>query len=301
MRLVAVKCVVERTGDGAAEAAAVHGWFDGSLRTLGAEFRESVLGVEVRDSAPLRKSSLPCGEPGTAFGRLFVTRLVNGKERQTWRAVGSKEWAKFLAEKTAPHAARFIVDYLDEKGRMSMRAPSVHVDQEIHEADGGGGWLLLQSVVHEETFREVDANGAVVEFMRGWAEEHTPVFLECSHSTLHRTEFEEEFLLDHRETLREVREVLRGYGWITVLPREIGDRLGGAEVLRETGAFLEVDRLPDGGYWLRATGTYDEYGMPEVEKVFRAVAPALPAMEPRPERRFPPPQKIMRVNAGDYR
>jgi hypothetical protein len=44
------------------------------------------------------------------------------------------------------------------------------------------------------------------------------------------------------------RQFLRGYGWVTVLPRELADRLGGAAALRATGAFAEVGR---GGVWCR--------------------------------------------------
>ena len=73
---------------------------------------------------------------------------------------------------------------------------------------------------------------------------------------------------------------MRGYSWITICPQEIGDRLGGEEALRATGAFCEVSSLRAGGYWLLATPTYLEYDMEAATRVFRALAPALPAGMP---------------------
>jgi hypothetical protein len=71
-----------------------------------------------------------------------------------------------------------------------------------------------------------------------------------------------------------------GYGWLTVLAEELGERLGGLEVLRASGAFVQVDRLASGGFWLLATRTWDEYGWPEAEGLFEVVAPVLPPGRP---------------------
>lgn len=49
------------------------------------------------------------------------------------------------------------------------------------------------------------------------------------------------------------RSYLRGYGWLTVCPQELADRLSGAAELRATGAFHEVEELAEGGAWLLAT------------------------------------------------
>ncbi|WP_018684444.1 hypothetical protein [Actinokineospora enzanensis] len=300
----AVKCVVERTADEAAAAAAARDWFDGSLRTLGAGFRDELLAVEVRDSAPLRDNRTPCGPPGTPYGRLYVTRMANGKARQSRRAVGGKEWRKFLAEKSVPHAALFVVDNLGDDGRFDRGGPFVHVDLETQPSEPGSGredWVLLESMVLEETFAEADVDGAVVGFLREFAEKHAPVYAEISYAVGHRTGFEHQFLRDYRLSLGQAREVLRGYSWITVVSQEIGDRLGGVEALRASGAFVEVARLRNGVYWLRATETYDGYQMPEVEKVFRVLAPALPRGGPGPLDWTEPPRKIFREDASNYR
>lgn len=71
------------------------------------------------------------------------------------------------------------------------------------------------------------------------------------------------------------REVLRGYSWVTVVAAELAERLGGAAALAATGAFCEVEKLPDGGLWLRATPAINAFTGEAVEQVFRALAPVL--------------------------
>lgn len=300
-----VKCVIERAGEDSAVVAAVRDWFDGSLSSLGAQFRDELLSVEVRDSSLLRKNYVSCGEPGTPWGRLYVTRVVHGKERNTTRAVGSKEWERFLSEKTVVDDAKLVVDYLNHKGYYGRGGPYIVVEMKAqHSGDSGltgGGWVFLESRVLEETFHEADADGAVVAFLREFAEEHAPVFAEVSYASEHETAFENQFFLDYRETVSTSREVLRGYSWITVLSQEIGDKLGGVEALTNSGAFYEVAQLRNGGYWLRATESYGQYQMPEVDKVFRALAPALPAGKPGPLDPTEPRRMIVREDAADYR
>jgi hypothetical protein len=71
------------------------------------------------------------------------------------------------------------------------------------------------------------------------------------------------------------REVLRGYSWVTVVARELAGRLGGADAVAATGAFCEVEELPDGGLWLRATPTINEFTGEAIQRVFAALAPVL--------------------------
>jgi hypothetical protein len=74
-----------------------------------------------------------------------------------------------------------------------------------------------------------------------------------------------------------VREELRGYWWVTVVPGELAARLGGPGGLAATGAFHEVSSLPDGSVWLRATPTINEFTGERIREVFEALAPILPA------------------------
>lgn len=77
------------------------------------------------------------------------------------------------------------------------------------------------------------------------------------------------------------REFLRGYEWLTICPKELLPRLGGAEGLRGSNAFSSVEELRHGGALLRATDDPAAYGPAEIAAVFSAVAPVLPAGRPR--------------------
>jgi len=73
----------------------------------------------------------------------------------------------------------------------------------------------------------------------------------------------------------EVRQYLRGYDWVTVLPAEIAARLGGAESLRRSGAFVDAQDLASGGVLVRATSDFFDYSIADANQVFRTLAPCL--------------------------
>src|SRR5262249_26331412 len=83
------------------------------------------------------------------------------------------------------------------------------------------------------------------------------------------------------ESVDQGREFLRGYSWVTICPREIAERLGGADALRQTEAFVDVRALQDGGVFLGATPTIGEYDDAAMRKVFRALGPVLPPGMPK--------------------
>jgi hypothetical protein len=86
-----------------------------------------------------------------------------------------------------------------------------------------------------------------------------------------------------RTSLREGRQLLRGYAWVTVCPAELVARLGGTAVLEDSGAFHRVLPLQAGGVLLQASATMAGYTDQVMEKVFEALAPVLPQGEPQPD------------------
>jgi hypothetical protein len=121
-----------------------------------------------------------------------------------------------------------------------------------------------------------------VSFLRGIAADVDPSFGFVSD----RIEVPPQTMLDdalnrsHVDSVMAGRAVLRGYGWVTVCPRELAERLGGAEGLAATGAFARVEPLPAGGVLLRATEAFDDYDHAAVERTFRVFAPVLPHGRP---------------------
>lgn len=96
----------------------------------------------------------------------------------------------------------------------------------------------------------------------------------------HRTFLDAGLRRDTDESIRKARERLRGYAWATVVPHELADRLGGAEALAPTGAFSQVEPLPHGGLWLRATDDINDWDTEAVRRVFTALVPVLPPGRP---------------------
>jgi len=99
----------------------------------------------------------------------------------------------------------------------------------------------------------------------------------------------------------DLREVLRGYSWVTIVAPELSVRLGGAGVLAASGAFCEVTELPNGALWLRATRTIDEFTGEPVRRVFEALAPVLLPGTARLEYKSERYRIIEGVDAADYR
>lgn len=76
--------------------------------------------------------------------------------------------------------------------------------------------------------------------------------------------------------------------------------LGGEDGLRDSGAFVEVVRLRNGGFWLRATPTFEDYDMAAAEKVFRVLAPRLLPGQPLDLPDDDVPHLIVREDAANY-
>ncbi|QKW35391.1 hypothetical protein HUT06_16225 [Actinomadura sp. NAK00032] len=81
--------------------------------------------------------------------------------------------------------------------------------------------------------------------------------------------------------MREGRDLLRGYSWVTVCPGELVGRLGGIERLAGSGAFARVVPLPHGGAWLQATDGFAAYDEAAVRRVFDVLSPVLPPGIPK--------------------
>jgi hypothetical protein len=99
----------------------------------------------------------------------------------------------------------------------------------------------------------------------------------------------------------DLREVLRGYSWVTIVAPELASRLGGAGALAASGAFYEVSPLPDGSLWLRATPTINEFTGDRIRRVFEALAPVLPTGTARLEYKSERYRIVEGVDAADYR
>ncbi|MFD7640520.1 hypothetical protein ACFV4P_07690 [Kitasatospora sp. NPDC059795] len=133
------------------------------------------------------------------------------------------------------------------------------------------------AVLHLETPISAPLVRAVVESIRNVADGADPVFGSVGYGGDRTcTELESALgLRDLGDTYDDARRILRGYDWITVVPRQLAAEHGGAAAF--AGARLSaVDELPSGALWLRATEEFADYRGSAVWAVFEALAPMLP-------------------------
>jgi hypothetical protein len=151
-----------------------------------------------------------------------------------------------------------------------------------------GTWLELRVLTLGTPLTQADGMAPLLAFVGGVANLGNPVHGEIFWGNQTGGVFEWGIGAYREQTLPNARQFLRGYAWLTILPEEIGRRLGGLDALRSSGAFVEVERLDAGGYWCRATPTIEEYDQAAAERVFEVVAPALPPRRPDLRRVSPP-------------
>ncbi|MDG6107203.1 hypothetical protein Daura_32735 [Dactylosporangium aurantiacum] len=146
---------------------------------------------------------------------------------------------------------------------------------------GGGSWLVLSANGSYDMLAPQQQRAALLELLRAAAEQSDPVHGEFVWGTgTGQSVYEKAMSSWPWETLPNARRALRGYGWVTILAEEIGGRLGGVDALRDSGAFVEVERLVSGGYWCRATDSLETYDQAAAERVFDVVAAVLPPGQP---------------------
>lgn len=200
--------------------------------------------------------------------------LSRSRHEEWIETYSAKGWAELLDQLSSlPRGAAMEIIRNDERGRRGM--PSlmvmmahrdgwlelfVEVDDDV--ASSAAGQRDLLATLYEVAQRSNPSSGSVYLLERG---PKPPL----------------EQLLRRTDGLRTSRQMARDYGWLTVLAEELGERLGGLPALRAAGAFTQVERLAEGGFWLLAAPTWDEFGWPEAQRVFEVLAPVLPPGVPQ--------------------
>ncbi|BCJ56351.1 hypothetical protein Asp14428_78260 [Actinoplanes sp. NBRC 14428] len=241
-------------------------WF-----TLCAERLLGAPGRLVRDAQPAEIDWFS-GEPFA--WRASVSWQQSAQHGEWIETYTAKAWADLLDQLVhLPRVASFEIIRNDDRGRRGVPALSVttshrdgwvelftEVEDEV--ASSAAGQRDLLAILYEVAQRSNPSSGSVYLLEGGL----TPPL---------------ERLLNRRDGLPMSRQVVRDYGWLTVLAEELGDRLGGLPALRASGAFAQVERLAAGGFWLLATPTWDEYGWPQAQRLFEVLAPVLPPGVPQ--------------------
>ncbi|MEU8080271.1 hypothetical protein AB0B31_33045 [Catellatospora citrea] len=265
-------------------------------------------------AAQVRRSPTPfgpLGQPGTVFGivecRRMKTALASKAVERNASAAGMRWLRTQLAD--MPAQASMWFGRLDKRGHRSGRALSLRARRVAESPD----WLRLEAHLDESEFTDPQHGPglqqryleAVWPFVDGFDPGYGGIDYTFDGATVFETSMRgperPRQWWDHTLSVSHCREFLRGYSWLTVLPKELVAVVGGAEALAATGAFTQVRSLRHGGLWLLATDDYRDYDQAAVERVFRAVAPALRPGTPThwPRMRGESPQRqVFRDAAG---
>jgi hypothetical protein len=162
-------------------------------------------------------------------------------------------------------------------------------------------WGLKAQVSPQLVFDRAEREQRLLAFVREMAELCGPSSGEISFDNASHVDFatsiEHNLDLYPWHNVRESKRRLRGYSWLTIVAKRIGDRLGGVDALRASGAFAQVDRLGNGSYWLQATEYFADYDMDRAQRVQQVLQPVLPAGTPRADRSGESPHLLALSNA----
>jgi hypothetical protein len=269
-----------------AAVAALRSWVDLGLSTVAARYMARIA-AQPPLAADVFRTGAAYGQAGTAWGWIgYSVPNRHGRRRTVGRVYSDAEYARFQSQAGGVLAfGDRITNVLLQVGTLT---PSHHqlgidrVDIRANLPEAAANTLLLTL-----DFPPGNLDGEVVAAWRRWVDEHAVTFGVVERAVAFvDTVLEDSVNVPRYSLLYQLRERLRGYGWLTIASPEVGDRLGGVDALRATGAFAEVARTRSGSYWLRATTDPHSYGMADAERVFRAVAPVLPPGMPYPSEWF---------------
>jgi hypothetical protein len=196
--------------------------------------------------------------------------------------------------KTAPYTPEAWSAIIADLGGRPDAVPLEILDMEadtptrgrrsVSSATLDGTWvsLLVQAVADWHDANDAGYCARWVDFLAATLDQANPAFGVVTDDNLVNATAVDVVL--HRSSTRSLddsRRFLRGYGLATVVPAELVDRLGGVRELADTGAFVRVQPLRAGGVVLQATATLAQYDDEAMRRVFRALAPVLPAGMPR--------------------
>jgi hypothetical protein len=293
--------VDESTGDLAGIA---FDWLDGLSQTLAAPERHALARLPARVAVNRADPFGPLGEPGSLFGIVVVSRGRIDAPAKSVERNCSDAGLRWLRQELSvrPRSASLWIGRLDERGHRSGTDTVLTADFLPHSP----GWLRLSAQVNESRFTDPDTGPAEqrrwLDAVRPYADRFNPGFGHISYAYYDGATALEDCLPAHdpQYTIGQSRTILRGYSWLTIVPKELAAALGGADALSRSGAFADVETLAHGGLWLLATADYRDYSDAAIRKVFQALAPAMHRGMPRSRRQLwdQPPHPIVFADAG---
>lgn len=284
-------------------------WFDEVSRSA---LKEPRAAAESGAAAPVAPPFVdptswnPAGDPVQLRSMVQVT----SRRAKSYTSTALEWLRERLAEGQTRADLHFWLTAGSEPDSPNVWYPSLYA----HRPEPSPGWMRLGAYVQESAFVDPHHGPQVqqlwLKVLRSFVERLNPGFgqIEYGYDDFGATGLEfslsPDMPLEEREpdyTLAQCRQYLRGYSWLTVVPGELAERLGGAAALQNSGAFVDVAQLDAGGVWLLATEDYRDYGPEQIERVFRVLRPVLrPGLPEHMDDLYgDPPQRLVFEDAAD--
>jgi len=283
-------------------AAASRGWLTTMMTEVFPVLHQGMLTRPV-SKVPVHAARGPWGQPDHVRGVLTIA----GETPIDWRHVlyNERSWLRFLAQlEEYPFGASVTINALDDKG-FPVHPGEAHLGV-VRDSDAPA-WATFTFTAHADDTGWPDS----YQVQDRWAElvkEQASRIGACAGNMTDdiwgggQTALERALHRGIRPLGDDLREVLRGYSWITIVAAELGGRLGGANTLTASGAFCDVSLLPNGSLWLRATPTINEFTGDKVRRVFETLAPVLLTGTAKPRIEYSENFRIVEgVDAADFR
>ncbi|TDD58904.1 hypothetical protein E1263_17120 [Kribbella antibiotica] len=248
----------------------------------------------IRDDAEFAAVARGWMERGLALFPGLVEELQSGNARGTFvdqprngrmaaRKFSKSGWQKRLAALDGrPEGLTLAIsDGPDEMTMPDESSPDTHQDAEITVTDGYVGRPgQTRFVVHAIRTPEImGADGGerlrsfLADCFGSQSVDYGDVRLDGNRG--YATSLDSALHRDFIDSIERSAEFLRGYGWITLCPTVLADRLGGVAGLEASKAFAVVQSQASGDVLLQATDSPQQFDHDALRRVWSALAPVL--------------------------
>ena len=235
------------------------------------------------------------GPSGGYFGKVGVTRAgdLTGWAASTPLAEGVEEWIKRELDPW-PDVLRLELERLDDNGQLYEFEDEGkgHVLRMSVRASDDPAQIQLECGVSLETCEAVMPAGdlsvlrRMIELLVRMCEAADVSFAYIGDDyggNLGETALDDALWRTKKRSVAEARQYLRGYSWVTVVPKELVSELGGKETLAASGVFHALREFRSGAVLVQATEEFADYGPRQIRTVFEALRKVLPPGQPRPD------------------
>jgi len=248
-------------------------WIHSGISSVEPSWRESLERFsEVEELVESEDPEGPIGPPDAILGRITTT-VGHGNYISTDRYRGDLTWRALQAKRDSLKEVFFEVQKLDSRGvwcdGFSLSCAKVGEAQ---------GWLRVSMTFKESEITENPGRfSGRMAVLKSFAESQEINFGHVSYlySPLFRTAYEDAVNENPESSIERHPDLARGYSWVTVISRDMGESAGGVDAIRTSGVFTDVIEFSSGACWLQAGDSWADFLGMDLSSLYRVFSPIL--------------------------